>query len=1298
MKKVLLSLAAVGTALSANAQLLNYGFETSDVLPGTAKIVAENWDDPESEAWKTNFYTLPAEGMGVKGSNALYAATDNAVGAWQRVIAFTNLGVQENKSYRISMDVKGEGSFNVAMLKGCFNHDLALQAGTAEAKVNQTKDFTISGSKFKKINYVVWSPSREIMQSAKEDFASDSIWALDFLRLSFNGIGNYTVDNVKVEESSVQGISFCDDVILVDFGYATNAKDLATAANGTFSFDPATIKVTEDGEELAVEAVEIKSNGQFCIFLAEDELDDKSGEIKVSFTNPGDLKYSSSVAPECFTNPNTTVYSFEAEVAYYDEEMPEYTAKAYEEAKLVSANPADDSFELDNNLTSFSFTFDKGVKNNAKAVLEGSNFKEELTIESFEGLQETITFKRAAGALANGSYSISLTNVTNAKGTKNFKPIVVAYDFGKVELNRTTYTKIETNTLVSCLEGNYPMGWTTRFDKGIDSTTMEPNIETRVYTEGGSYGGSRGFALTNSETAGAVYLRWLNWATSEGFPSITYGDMEGYELNLPAGDIELRVFETGWDGNGGDMMVTIYKDNLNGEVVRTKTFSVASGNNSRDGRTFQKDTVRFNTTGGKFVLKYEFASREKFGAVLFGGFEAYTYSGGEGGPQNTIFLEKMFANTANNAAPEYGSGWRLYQDGNMKNPGQDYNYNGIRIFTDLAYKNLNRGFYDNNANNYAIYGQGLTYTQDEEEKTEPVLALPATQLHIVYYIANWKGNSLNYTFQILDRASGDVVYERTDDCTVVANGDRYTTSIEAKKVDFDWKCPSIGEYMIKIFVNGEGFFGNMLIEKIADRASQFKNDLADKLDEANAELALANANDDFAGTTRDALDKAIKDYTNPDFHTKKEYTDAIADLDALMKKMQARRANVTAYVTGSMGKLVDYVAADSTNTYAELELMISAKEVIAKYDGVAVTSLDDDQLAAAVAEIEAAYNLLVNMIEKGIGLLTKQVKDLAAKLVYLNSDMDVNETVIAAQSVTSDDQTLAMKLKKYSVAYLYKKIADGWNFGYMDEVEEVFINETFDATSWMQNQGFYTTSPVSGVDAFPGWNVELATGTLTHSWDAGWDAYAGSATAPIQDAIFKTGYGDIDVTVSQKVEFLPVGTYTLKVLVCDETGVGEVMDGGNFVELSFDDTNYSSTINHTEGENLVETPMDRSGMGRWRAAGTHTETFSLPADAESNYATSTIGAHLNVKGGRGTIDNFQLVMTGKDAEFNYGAAVDAIVEDANGLVEVMERNDAPIKVTYYNLAGQHTAAPQGVSVKVELYKDGYTVVKKVMVK
>ena len=34
MKKVLLSLAAVGVAMSANAQLLNYGFETDDILPG----------------------------------------------------------------------------------------------------------------------------------------------------------------------------------------------------------------------------------------------------------------------------------------------------------------------------------------------------------------------------------------------------------------------------------------------------------------------------------------------------------------------------------------------------------------------------------------------------------------------------------------------------------------------------------------------------------------------------------------------------------------------------------------------------------------------------------------------------------------------------------------------------------------------------------------------------------------------------------------------------------------------------------------------------------------------------------------------------------------------------------------------------------------------------------------------------------------------------------------------------------------------------------------------------------------
>ena len=81
MKKVLLSLAAVGTAMSANAQLLNYGFETSDILPGS--VVTENWyySDPETGETKYGNFkecqcVLPSEGTGIDGSNSLWVTTD----------------------------------------------------------------------------------------------------------------------------------------------------------------------------------------------------------------------------------------------------------------------------------------------------------------------------------------------------------------------------------------------------------------------------------------------------------------------------------------------------------------------------------------------------------------------------------------------------------------------------------------------------------------------------------------------------------------------------------------------------------------------------------------------------------------------------------------------------------------------------------------------------------------------------------------------------------------------------------------------------------------------------------------------------------------------------------------------------------------------------------------------------------------------------------------------------------------------------------------------------------------------
>ena len=64
-----------------------------------------------------------------------------------------------------------------------------------------------------------------------------------------------------------------------------------------------------------------------------------------------------------------------------------------------------------------------------------------------------------------------------------------------------------------------------------------------------------------------------------------------------------------------------------------------------------------------------------------------------------------------------------------------------------------------------------------------------------------------------------------------------------------------------------------------------------------------------------------------------------------------------------------------------------------------------------------------------------------------------------------------------------------------------------------------------------------------------------------------------------------------------------------------------------------------------------------------------------------------------------GVPADVVLQAAQSkLDKVVDRADAPVAVSYYNLAGQEVAAPKGASLKIERYSDGYTVVKKVLVK
>ena len=176
---------------------------------------------------------------------------------------------------------------------------------------------------------------------------------------------------------------------------------------------------------------------------------------------------------------------------------------------------------------------------------------------------------------------------------------------------------------------------------------------------------------------------------------------------------------------------------------------------------------------------------------------------------NIIFEDSTYGDAENNCTPKADSGWELWQAGERRTPGANYNYNGTRIFNDLGLKGLKVGYYCNGQwpNGYMIYGNASL-------EGAPTLTLPADRLKFTYHAANWKvEEARKIHFQVLN-ADNNVVAEKITYTSDKSMDSNRNTSYEADKFTFEWDCPKEGKYKIKFgSPAGETFIGNISIAR-----------------------------------------------------------------------------------------------------------------------------------------------------------------------------------------------------------------------------------------------------------------------------------------------------------------------------------------------------------------------------------------------------------------------------------------------------------------------------------------------------
>ena len=357
-------------------------------------------------------------------------------------------------------------------------------------------------------------------------------------------------------------------------------------------------------------------------------------------------------------------------------------------------------------------------------------------------------------------------------------------------------------------------------------------------------------------------------------------------------------------------------------------------------------------------------------------------------------------------------------------------------------------------------------------------------------------------------------------------------------------------------------------------------------------------------------------------------------------------------------------------------------------------------LKKAVEALDNKANLTSNMVKTCLPLVTKQITDLAAAIVALDEASVNDEAVLAAGNATTDDQSLVAKLKYIYTSKLYKKIATGNPFKEKDADTGDEVDVTIPASFLIQNANFYSTGTVNNGDVaakdtdFPGWTIEKTTGNFSAVWGtAQWCGEPASATKPVVDAAVKSPWGTSEYDAKQLIKDIPVAKYEVSIIV------GE--DGGG-------EPRKESYAYIGEGEaqikNVYEGGVDEEGKltGTYTRDETKPRTFTdvttVAGGNKGNFGSILLGAHINVNGGFGRIDNATLTITGKADNFDYAKAAQSIEEILATSIETVEAAPAgePASVKYYTIDGKQTLNPQGITIKVETWANGYVKVSKVI--
>ena len=419
---------------------------------------------------------------GFKMSFPMKTETAYRVSFWAKIDPTTTYSVSADGS---EGDERTEDTKLTSWLsKGMENYDKSILS----YGLNQVTGFT---GEWQHMAFVVYNPTAEAMDATIPSWQGTGVYPERFggdgattyrefydakLPEVYFFIANmfcpatYYLDDIVIEEGvTVKEVTHSDEIIKIDFGYATNIASLAKANKGTVVLDKSLVKVSLDGEEVDVVYVEGKEDGFLYVLVDAQMYDDT--EVVVSFEGAEELLYSSSDRPSSDTTGKVQVFGFKNEKAYWDEYV-DTEFLAWGQPTVKTSIPVDKSFNLKpEDVTEVSMTFTSAVSmKNAKARLIKGAKKTDLTA-GMKLSEDGKTITMPVSIQDDGAYEVVIEGLKNADGTVTAEDASITFEIGEVSGDASFEVLYQSDLTIA--GSNVPYGFSGYADGAWQLSTRE---------------------------------------------------------------------------------------------------------------------------------------------------------------------------------------------------------------------------------------------------------------------------------------------------------------------------------------------------------------------------------------------------------------------------------------------------------------------------------------------------------------------------------------------------------------------------------------------------------------------------------------------------------------------------------------------------------------------------------------------------------------------------------------------------------------------------------------------------------